>query len=49
VFVVDESSTVGYQTFDKVIRLIHDIAARLDIGTHADQVGGSDMLHFLLG
>ncbi|KAL4228503.1 hypothetical protein ACF0H5_011551 [Mactra antiquata] len=38
VFVVDESSTVGYDGFHKIIDFITDIVTGLDIGTHGDQV-----------
>lgn len=38
VFVVDESSSVGYVGFRKVISFITDIVSHLDIGTHGDQI-----------
>ncbi|XP_052806963.1 collagen alpha-1(XII) chain-like [Mya arenaria] len=38
VFVVDESSSIGYVVFRKVIEFIRDLVLRLDIGVHSDQV-----------
>ncbi|XP_053409328.1 collagen alpha-1(XIV) chain-like isoform X2 [Mercenaria mercenaria] len=38
VFVVDESGSVGFAGFKKVISFITDIVGHLDVGTHGDQL-----------